>query len=164
MPFNYTIFLPQRICAAISSTYEAFYALWNLIFWSWIPTMCMLICGLLIIRHIRQGKLRIRPQNYCQQNQRKNNRQLIQMLLIQSFVLGSTTTAFAIGSLYISITNNLKVKNDLETAQDTYLTNVLNSIANIGPCLSFYLFTLSSQLFRSELMNLFRRQQPNTNH
>jgi len=155
MPFNYTIVLPQRTCTFVSSTYQGFYGLWNLIIWSWIPTICTLIFGFLIVRHIRQGRRRVVPQNRFQRNQRKTDRQLIQMLLIQSFIFGSTSTALSIGNLYISITNNLMVKNDLEKAKDNYLIGVLGYIALTGPCVSFYLFTLSSQLFRHELTNLF---------
>jgi magnesium-transporting ATPase (P-type) len=159
MPFNYTIVLSQQTCTFTSSTYQAFYALWNLIIWSWIPTICMLIFGLLIIRRIRQGRMRVVPQNQFQRNQKKTNRQLIQMLLIQSSVFGLTSTALSIGNLYVSITNNLMVKNNLEKAKDNFLTNGLGYIALTGPCMSFYLFTLSSQLFRHELTNLACWQQ-----
>lgn len=155
LPFYQTILLPQRTCTIVSISYQTFYALWNLIIWSWIPTICMLIFGLLIIRHIHQGRMRVAPQTQFQRNLRQTDRQLIQMLLIQSFIFGSTTTAFAIGSLYISITNNLTVKNDLQKIKDNYVTNVLNCVANIGLCMSFYIFTLSSQSFRRELINLF---------
>ena len=120
----------------------------------------MLIFGLLTVRHVHQGKMRIAPQNHFQRNKKKTDRQLIQMLLIQSFVFGSTTTIFSIGSLYISIMSNLIVKTDLEKVKDNYVTNVLNCIANIGPCMSFYLFTLSSQVFRGELINLFHWAPP----
>ncbi len=85
MPFYYTIVLPQRTCTFVSNTYQTFYALWNLFFWSWIPTICMLSFGFLIIRHVHQGKMRVAPQNPLQRNQKKTDRQLIQMLLIQSF-------------------------------------------------------------------------------
>lgn len=117
----------------------------------------MLIFGLLIIRNIRQGKMRIVPQNQLQRYQKKTDQQLIRMLLFQSFLFGLTTMAFSIGSLYVSITNTLKVKNSLEKIQDTLLTNTVNCISNISACLNFYIYTLSSQLFRRELINLFHR-------
>ena len=160
MPFYYTVLLPQQVCSVVSNSYQDFYAIWNLIFWSWIPTICMLVFGFLTVRHIRQGRRRVASQNQFRSNQKKTDQQLIQMLLVQSFVFGSTTTALSIGQLYISITNNLMIKTNLEKVQANYLTNILNCVANIGPCMSFYLFTLSSQLFRRELINLFRWQQP----
>ena len=157
LPFYYTIILPQRTCTYWSSTYQAFFALWNMIIWSWIPTICMIVFGLLIIRHLHRAKLRVAPHNQLQQNRRKTDRQLIQMLFLQSFVLGSTTIPLSIGSLYISITNSFRTKSDLEKAKDNYTNNVLNYIAISGPCISFYVFTLSSQTFRRELINCFHR-------
>ena len=157
--FYQTLLLPQRVCTAVTNTYQSFSGLWNLIFWSWIPSICMLIFGLLIIRHIHQGRRRIIPQNQLQQNQKKIDRQLIQMLLIQSFILGSTTTVVSIQSVYVSITNILIIKNDLDQANDNYISTIVNYIGSISACMSFYIFTLSSQLFRRELINLFYRQE-----
>jgi hypothetical protein len=114
----------------------------------------MLVFGLLTVRHVRQGKRRVFPQNHFRRKQ-KTDRQLIQMLLVQSFLFGSTTTALSIGELYVSITNYLMIKTDLEVVKDNCLINILNYVVSAGPCVSFYLFTLSSQLFRRELMNLF---------
>jgi hypothetical protein len=54
----------------------------------------------------------------------------------------------------------LIVKTDLEKTKDNYLVTVLTWIATIGPCTSFYLFVLSSQLFRREVINLFTGRQP----
>lgn len=42
----------------------------------------MLIFGLLIIRHIRQRQRRLAPQTQLQQNHKKTDRQLIEMLFI----------------------------------------------------------------------------------
>ncbi|CAF1461951.1 unnamed protein product [Adineta steineri] len=163
VPFYNTILLPQRSCSIASVAYRSFFGIWNLVFWSWIPTICMLVFGLLTIRHIRQGSRRIVPQNtgnLRQRDQKKINRQLFQMLLIQSFVFGATTTILSIGNLYVSITSNLIVKNDIDKANDTLLVTIVNWIATIGPCTNFYLFVLSSQLFRGEVIKLFLWRRP----
>ncbi|CAF1384188.1 unnamed protein product [Adineta steineri] len=162
-PFNVTLVLPQRMCLFATSTYRLFFGIWDLIFWSSIPTSCMLCFGLLTIRHIRQGMRRVQAlntQNHSRRRQSKTDHQLIQMLLIQSFVLCSTTIVLSIGNLYISITSINMVKTALQTAEDTYLLIVLNWVATAGPCMNFYLFILSSQLFRHELINLLRWRQP----
>ncbi|CAF1227478.1 unnamed protein product [Rotaria sp. Silwood1] len=161
MPFNYTIFVSPRSCAIATSSYQAFYSIWNLICFAWIPTICMLIFGLLTIRHVRQGKKRVaaqNTQNNGQRNQKKIDRQLIQMLIIQCLVYGSISTANSVFQLYVSITNSVMVKNDFEKVRDNSVLSVTNATTIFGPCMSFYLFALSSQLFRSELMNLFRRK------
>lgn len=152
LPFHYTIIFPQRTCTFESSDYQAFFALFNMVIWSWIPTVCMLTFGALILRHIHLVRQRVVPQNTAQ---RKTDRQLIRMLFFQSFVLCSMTTTLAISSLYISITNGLRAKTDFEKAKDNYLNNVMNYVAITGPCISFYVFTLSSQVFRRELIKSF---------
>ena len=127
----------------------------------------MLVFSLLTVRHVRHGRRRIIPQNtgnHFQRNQREVDRQLIQMLLIQSFVFGSTTTVLSIGNLYISIIINLIVKTDLEKAKGNYLVTVLTWIATIGPCTRFYLFVLSSisenLIFSKILSNIKRNTSP----
>ena len=45
--------------------------------------------------------------------------------------------------------------NTYQTAVYNLLSNVFAYIALTGPCISFYLFTLSSKLFRRELKILF---------
>lgn len=164
MPLNYTISSERRSCTLGSSDYQRFFSMWNLVFWSWVPSLCMLIFGLLTIRHVHQSKLRVIPQTNSQRNQKKVDRQLIHMLIIQAFVFGSTTTCFSIINLYNSITSNLMVKNDLQKARDTYLEFLASWLSITGPCISFYLFTLSSKLFRGELIILFCRQQPAQRH
>ncbi|CAF4135098.1 unnamed protein product [Adineta steineri] len=159
-PLNQTIvLLPKISCTFSSGTYQAFFSLWNLTIWSWIPTILMLISGLLTIRHIHQSKKRITPQNNSQQNQKKLDRHLIRMLIIQCFIFGFTTTVCSVIQLYVSITNSLIVKSDLTKAKEQYAMNAANLIAIAGPCTSFYLFTLSSQLFRRQLVNAFCGQR-----
>jgi hypothetical protein len=120
----------------------------------------MLIFGLLTIAHIRKGKNRIVPQNMqnnSQQNQKKTDRQLIQMMLAQSFTLGLTTTSYSVVNLYVALVPN-PGSDPLTTAINNLLSNVFAYIALTGPCVSFYLFTLSSKLFRNELMRLLLRR------
>ncbi|CAF1207839.1 unnamed protein product [Adineta steineri] len=163
-PFNQIILLlPQPSCTFATSSYRAFFSIWNLIFWSWIPTILMLVSGLLTIRNIHKSKNRTVPQNIqnnIHENNKRMDRQLIRMLIIQCFVFSITTTILSIIQLYVSITNNLIVKDNYVKARDQFAVNIGNFIALFGPCMSFYFFTLSSKLFRRHLINGFRRQQP----
>ena len=144
----------------ISSTvYQTFYSAWNLLFWCCIPTGCMIVFGALTIRNVHHGRRTVAPQvvqRDAQRRQRKTDRQLIQMMLAQSFVFGSTTLAYSIGSLYVSPAGVIPVTDPVERAIYTNILNMLTYIALAGPCASFYLFTLSSQLFRKELLILIR--------
>ena len=157
VPFNYTILLPQPTCNFVSSSYQSFFSIWNLIFFSWIPSFSMLIFGLLTIRNVHQSKMRARSQNNLEENQKKIDHQLIRMVIIQSFVFGSTSMAYAISQLYISITSSAQKIESLEKVIYNYVSIVGNWISLAGPCLSFYLFTFTSQLFRRELIELFHR-------
>lgn len=160
MPFNYAILLPQRVCSFASAIYQSFFSIWNLVFLSWIPTISMFIFGLLTIRNIHRGRMRVAPQNNSQNNHKKIDRQLIQMLIIQSSVFGSITTVYSISQLYIAITSSSMKIDELQKVKYDYLSTVSNWISLAGPCLSFYLFTLSSKLFRRVLIDLFNRLRP----
>jgi hypothetical protein len=120
----------------------------------------MIVFGSLTIQNVRQGKRRVLPQtiqDQRQQSRRKTDAQLIKMMLVQSFVFGSTTTSYSIVALYVA-SDAASTDDALRKAIDNYLSNVFGYIALTGPCMSFYLFTLSSQLFRGELINLFHRR------
>lgn len=157
IPINFEIVPQQKQCFTFPGVYQAFLSLWNLIIWSWLPTAGMIVFGLLTIQNIHRGKRMIHVQNIGEQqlrNRKKTDNQMIRMMLIQSFLLGSTTTTFSIMTLYI--TGRAKSTDDaLKKVTDNYISTILNYVSLIGSCISFYLFTLSSKLFRRELTNLF---------
>ncbi len=157
----YTIIPEYEECDVQSSTYAEFNSFCNLVMWSWAPSFGMFIFTFLTLRNVRQGKRRLAPQNnqtVPRQGRWSTERQLIQMTLVQSLALGLPTTAYSIGSLYVASRAGLQL-NAAQEASDTFLLAVLACIALLSPCLSFYLFTLSSKLFRRELLCLFRRDQ-----
>jgi hypothetical protein len=155
----YTIIPEYQQCDVESSTYAEFNSFCNLAMWSWAPSLGMFIFTLLTLRNVRQGKRRTAPQNnqiILRNSRWSTERQLIQMTLGQCLALGLPTTAYSIGSLYVASKVNLQL-NAAQEASETFLLSVLACTALLGPCLSFYLFTLSSQLFRRELLRLFLR-------
>ncbi|UJR24424.1 hypothetical protein I4U23_005800 [Adineta vaga] len=165
-PFYQGIILyPQRSCTSVTSTYRTFWSIWNLVIWSWIPTIFMLVFGFLTIRNVRQGRRRIvtseNISNPIHRNQNKIDRQFLQMLTIQCLVFITTTSIGSISQLYVTIASNM-IKSELEKLRDRSLGNAGSSIANFSSCMSFYLFTLSSKSFRRELIHLFYRQQLTT--
>jgi hypothetical protein len=82
-----------------------------------------------------------------QQTHRKTDRQLTQMMFVQSFTLCSTTTAYSIFALYKALAVNTK-ENALDLAKDNSIANILSFISVTDPCMSFYQFILSRQFFR----------------
>jgi hypothetical protein len=146
----YRIQLPAKACGADPGTYQIVLGFCNLFVWSWIPSVGMLVRGLLTIRHVQQGKRRLASQNtekHLQQTHRKTDRQLTQMMFVQSFTLCSTTTAYSIFALYKALAVNTK-ENALDLAKDNSIANILSFISVTDPCMSFYQFILSRQFFR----------------
>lgn len=76
------------------------------------------------------------------------------MLLVQVLVYCITSLTYSIATIISSINAN-QPKNVLQVAQESLITAVLGMLTNTGPCLCFYLFTLSSGLFRREIKKLF---------
>jgi hypothetical protein len=157
----YQINLRQQTCIAEQGTYAIFLGVCHLIVFSLGPPGAMLVFGFLIIRHIRRTVKRVAPQNthplaqtQPQQRRKMKERQFAQMMFIQCAVFSLTATPIAINYLYTSLRPNVAT-NALQTAKDNLFYDVVGLISYTGPCTSFYLFTLSSQLFRGELARLF---------
>lgn len=153
--------MSPKSCVIATSSYQAFYSIWNLIVFAWTPTLCMFIFGVLTIRHVHQGKKRIAAQNTPNDPQRTSkhvDRQLIRMLIVQCLAYGSLSTINSIFQLYVSISNSTMTKNDFDKTRDNSILSALNASTIFSPCMSFYLFALASSLFRSELISLVRRQ------
>jgi hypothetical protein len=149
--------IQQYSCNSQVGVYRTFFALWNLIVFSFGPPILMFIFGLLTLRHLHQTK-RVRDHSSSfNQNQtlRNTNRHALRMLLVQCLVIIVTGAPFSIGWLYVSLTVNQNA-DILQVAKNNLLTNVVGYLSVTGSCISFYLFTLSSSLFRRELMALFK--------
>ncbi len=158
---------PQpTICLGQPNLFQKLNGVFILIVWSLIPSLTMLIFGLLTIRHIQQSARAVAVQTIANRRQKRTqsiDRQLIQIILIQSILFGLTSAAGAIGGMYNVIDDNSR-KDPLTLAKQSFVVNVLSFIGLLGPCMSFYLCTLSSQLFRRELMNLLHFQQQRQVH
>lgn len=165
IPFFFTInIIPasqKPICypPGPPGTYRVILSFFNLIYFGLSPSMCMLIFGLLTMRNIKQSKGLLSKssntvENRTNQNNRKIDLHMFRMLLVQVLVYCITGTPYSIATIYTAITAN-QSKNVFQVAQENLLTAVGGMLTNTGPCLSFYLFTLSSSLFRKELKKLF---------
>jgi hypothetical protein len=72
------------------------------------------------------------------------------MVLVQCLIVGSTTTAYAAGQWYSTLTSN-QVKDSLQLAKDNLLSNLVGAISTMGHSTTFFVFTLTSQMFRQQL-------------
>ncbi|CAF1229156.1 unnamed protein product [Adineta steineri] len=150
-----------RICLGQPNLFQKVNGILIIIMWSLIPSLAMLIFGFLTVRHIRQSAQR--AAGHKSGNRRKVriktvDRQLIQITLTQSILFGITSATGAIGGMFNIIDNGSR-KDPLTLAKQSLTGNILSFIGLLSPCISFYICTLSSQLFRRELKNIFYTQQ-----
>jgi 1,4-dihydroxy-2-naphthoate octaprenyltransferase len=152
-------------CIGQEGVYQSFLGFCHLILWGGIPPLGMLVFGLLTIRNVRQVKRRLRPhenthvQSQEQQQQRQTHDQLIRMTLIQCLTFGLTSSVYAVDFIYQAIAVVLTTRNTLEQSDNTRRSTMLTSIAVTMPYMSFYICTLSSPLFRRELIRFFRSEK-----
>ncbi|CAF3651802.1 unnamed protein product [Rotaria sp. Silwood1] len=140
-------------------TYRIVLSYFHLIYFGLSPSFCMLIFGMLTLRNIERSKrLAMAPsinlETAANQNLRKTNRHMLRMLFVQVLVYCITGLTFSVALIYTAIIANQQ-KNVFQSAQENMINAVVGMLSTTGPCLSFYLFTLSSGLFRKELKNLF---------
>ncbi|CAF4098234.1 unnamed protein product [Adineta steineri] len=156
-------------CPGSQGPSTIFNGIWNLVVFSLGPPCIMFCFGSLTIHNIRQVGRRVIPRNnridgqakqpqLQLQNQKKTDRQLIQMMIVQCAYLSITSSLTSINTLYMSLRPPM-VLNALQVAKDDLFVQTVGTISLTGACTSFYLFTLSSQLFRDELMQLFKYLQ-----
>ena len=140
-------------------TYRTILYYFDLIVYGLSPSFFMLMFGLLTLRNVQQSKrLIVIPVTNLltrtNQNNRKTNNQMLRMLIVQVLVYCVTGLVFSATIIYTSMN---PPTNDFQGGQYNVVYAVVGMGSNVGPCLSFYLFTLSSALFRKELKNLFCR-------
>jgi succinate dehydrogenase hydrophobic anchor subunit len=156
----YTISARPTVCLGQPILFQTINGLLILLIWSIIPFLLMLIFGLLTIRHVRQST---HLAHHRYKRTRFIDRQLTQIMLIQSILFMLTSAAGALGGMLNVLDDNSR-KNPLELAKQSFLGIILLFAALLGPCVSFYLCTLSSQLFRRELRDLLHRRRQNAVH
>ena len=157
----YFVINPQpKRCLNATNLSQKLNATLTIIIWSVIPSSAMLISGFLTIRHIRQSRRRIEianPNNTNEGQRRAKfiDRQLMQITLVQSILFGLTSAAGAAGGMFFFVNNDSPIKDLVALAKQNLIGSTLSFIGLFSPCISFYLCTLSSQLFRHELAILF---------
>jgi hypothetical protein len=168
VPIQYEIIQTTRKCPASQGNNLLFNGIWNLIVFSLGPSIVMLIFGSLTIRHVQLSVQRVAPQTINikdaftrppqqeqLQRQKTTDRQLTQMMVVQVIYFSLLSSPVSINWLYTSLRSNVVI-DALQSAKDTLFSNIVSFISLTGACTSFYLFTLSSQLFRRELIHLFK--------
>ncbi len=138
-----------------ATLYNAIFAIITTYF---IPISIMVTCSLLIRRNLTEKRER-RQVNIGQQQrindreqiQRKRDQQALVMLFAQIFVLITLTTHWVIFSIYNAISLNVPNKSADRLAIERFLANLFGVLIILFPTASFYLYILTSSMFRKEL-------------
>ncbi|CAF0741873.1 unnamed protein product [Adineta ricciae] len=159
----YTVSSQPVVCLGQPNLFQQVNGFFILVIWSMIPFVAMLIFGVLTIRNVRRsirGVADVHADSNRYRRTRFIDRQLIQIILIQSLLFMATSAAGSIGGTFNILDDNSR-KDALVLAKQGLIGNVLSFVGLLGPCISFYLCTLSSQLFRHEFLAFLRLRQEN---
>jgi hypothetical protein len=131
-------------------TYRIVLSYFTLIFFGLSPPFCMLLFGILTLKNLNKSKRLVQPsaniENIHNQNVQKSNRQILRMLLVQVLVYSVTGLGYSVPAILTAMTDD-QPKNVFQVAQGNLITAVVGMMSNTRPRFSFYLFTLSSDLF-----------------
>ena len=124
-----------------------------------IPPPLMIVFTLLIRRNMAKKRLRRRiltnPQQTTNTNdrlQRKRDQQALRMLFAQIFVFVGTTTPWMAQSIYSLTSSSIPNKSADRIAIEGFINAVAGVCVFIFPTISFYTYTLTSSMFRHELL------------
>ena len=117
-----------------------------LLFYSVLPPVLMFLFGFLTIRNVQNRSI--------SRTANKKERQLTVMLVAQVLWVTILSLPISIQKIYAEfVIDEKKSKARLEV--ETFLATLVVLIAFTNTSVSFYLFTLTSELFRKELKSLF---------
>jgi hypothetical protein len=154
-------YISSRNTCVFPSAIAFYNSIYGIVLVSFLPPGLMLVFSLLIFRNLKMRQIRrqqIHPLTISTsvtiQNRRQQvkDQQVLAMLLIQVFIYVSSTIFYTINLLYTVLTMNDEAnKSNERKSIEAFATFISGILVFICPCLSFYLFTLSSHLFRKEL-------------
>ena len=147
-------------CFTVSQLCELYNSFALFLTYSLLPCLIMLIFGLLTIRNIRHSQQRVVPTNTILPNnrhKRKTLKQMTIMLLVQVICSVILSLPISIQNIYIEMTKNYNKSNEALEIEG-FLDTLFILITLINSSLSFYIFTLTGQVFRQELKRILTFQ------
>lgn len=121
----------------------------------------------LVLKRQRRQMIVVQSVNDIEDIQRKRDRQVLITLISQVIVLVITVLPSTLFYLYVGMMSYASTKSDQALAIERFWAFVMELIMNLFPISSFYLYILSSSLFRNEFLLILRtigRKIPRMNH
>ena len=151
-------------CSYINGVYGIFFSIYISVESGILPPAIMLIFGLLTIHNIRQIGRKTRPLGVvdvvrsAQPNRiSRKDLQFSKMLINQIFLWLILNMMNPCYLLYHTMTINV-MKSPLRVVIELFINNMTYFLIDLGFSLTFFVYTLSSSLFRRELSQLIRRK------
>ncbi|CAF1279099.1 unnamed protein product [Adineta steineri] len=144
-------------CNIFDKNYQLFFTIFTLVFTSLLPPFFMIIFGLQTIFNVRKLRRQVAPQtnNTRTDRLRSKDRQMIRMLLFQVLLTIICTTPFTTINLYTTIGTNI-ILSSTGTIIYNFCANVFRLLNYCIPVIGFYIYTLASRTFRSEIKHILR--------
>ncbi len=136
-------------CYAQSNAYNIFYKIFYLIVYCILPPSCMGLLCILTLKNVRGQAQRIQPGfGTGNESLRRMDRQMVRMLFSQVLTQLLCVLPHAIISLLALCIN-------MNTTLYSFFNNIFYLPLYVSYTTSFYVFTLSSRVYRVELMKIF---------
>ncbi len=156
--------IQNGICSFRNGSYGMFFSIYISIESGILPPSVMLIFGLLTINNIRQIKRKTRPLGVVDVVQpvqhngiSRKDLQFSKMLFNQIFLWVILNLPNPCYLLYRTITTNV-IKSPLRLVIELFINNMTYFLIYLGFALTFFVYTLSSSLFRRELNQLIQKK------
>ncbi|CAF1089011.1 unnamed protein product [Adineta ricciae] len=143
------------ICTFRSGHYAIFFTIYIAFDSGVLPILLMLIFGLLTVRNVRQTKARISTNVGQSSRMSKKDVQLHRMLANQIILFVILNMPNPIYLIYSSFTVNMS-KSALQSAAETFVSNMTYLLIYLGFSLTFTNFMISSDIFRREFAQILR--------
>jgi len=149
LPIFYALNAARTSCSAQSSAYNIFYKIFYLIIYCILPPSCMGSLCILTLKNVREQAQRIQPGfGTGNESLRRMDRQMVIMLFSQVLTQLLCVLPHAIISLLALCINTT-------TTIYVFFNDIFILPLYVSYTTSFYVFTLSSRIYRQELMKIF---------
>lgn len=148
-------------CDTISAICELYNSFALFLTYSFFPCLLMLIFGLLTIRNIRRTQRQIVPLTFILmiRHKRKTTKQMTIMLLVQVICSIIFSLPISLQNIYNQMTQKYQ-KSGKQQDLENFIGVLFILITLTNSAISFYLFTLTGQIFRDELKRLLFFKSP----
>ena len=147
----------KTYCNIFQYDYEIAFQVFFLILTCVLPTILMAIFGTLTIFNVKKLRSQVAPQNRNNERNgrlRSKDRQMILMLLIQVLVTMLCTLPFSVANIATMFVQYVITVSDYDDAINTFYGNLGRLVNYFNPVVGFYIYTLSSRAFRSEMKGM----------